>query len=435
MISVDSHSLRSPPGPNYPVQLNVDAKTLATLQELRAEYGDTIRLVKPNRRVAYFVNEAADVRNILVKHHSTYIKGPGFERIKMLLGNGLIVSDGDIWRRSRRMIQPSFSRQHMHEMIKVMFRCCIKILDRWSAIASQAGAINITEETSDFALEVILISILGSDYESRCFANGENPFAFVRSDTTREISAVPKFHELRMILLEIIETRRSGKQSFDFLSMYMKATDKDGVGYSDKELVDELLILIVAGYETAASTLNWIWFLVTKHPVVEQQLLNEFARLSPHSLAVNPDDLANMTYTQQVIDETLRLYPPAWLLTRRAQHDDKLLNYDVPPGTDIYISPYILQRMDKHWPHPLRFDPTRFAATRTHSNSRPYFPFSLGPRRCIGEYFSFLEMKTHLGLLLPRFRMTLMDDGDPEPEMGILMRSARDIMLRPTLRN
>src|SRR5210317_997537 len=154
-------ALRRPPGPDQPVTLGLDAETLATLRILQSEFGDVVSLNQPNRRLAYFVNDAGEVRKILTRGHSKYDKGPGFERVKMLLGNGLIVSDGDVWRRSRTMIQPAFSRQNVHRLIKVMVQCCDNLAVRWAAVAEKGEPINITAQTSDFALELILISIFG----------------------------------------------------------------------------------------------------------------------------------------------------------------------------------------------------------------------------------------------------------------------------------
>ena len=159
----------------------------------------------------------------------------------------------------------------------------------------------------------------------------------------------------------------------------------------------------------------------------------------PNVSAVNPESLAEMRYAQQVLEEALRLYPPVWLFTRRSREDDELEEFDVPTGTDIYLSPYILHRPASYRPQPNGFDPERFdlgsmAAAGIAKNDRPYFPFSLGPRRCLGEYFSFLEMKVHLALLLPRFRMLRTDREDPGIDLAINLRSASDIILKPEIR-
>ncbi len=427
---------RRPPGPDQPVTLGIDAETLATLQALQQEYGDMVGMVQPNGRLAYFVNDAVEVRRILARRHSKYHKGPGFERVKMLLGNGLIVSDGDVWRRSRTMIQPAFSRQNVHRLMTVMVGCTDRRAASWAEAVEQGETINITEETSDFALELILISIFGDDYEERILAEGENPFAFLSRDSTRDLSVVMKVRHLRELLLSIIADRRAGRgsQHFDFLSMYLDATDKQGNKFSDAELLDELMTLIVAGFETSANTLNWVWYLIAKHPDVEAKLIDEAQRILPNVSAVTAENLAALQYTQQVLEEALRLYPPVWLYTRRAHTEDDLEHYDVPPGTDIYLSPFILHRTAHYWPEPERFDPDRFVLDDTPKKDRPYFPFSLGPRRCLGEYFSFLEMKVHLGLLLPRFRLQLVDEAEPELELAINLRSAEDILMQPSTR-
>lgn len=416
--------------------LGIDPETLTTLQELQLEYGDMVSMTKPNGRLAYFINDAAEVRRILTRRHSKYHKGPGFERVKMLLGNGLIVSDGDVWRRSRRMIQPAFSRQNVHRLMKVMVGCCDRRAMHWAELAANNETCNITSETSDFALELILISIFSSDYEARIMTAGDNPFAFLSRDSTRDLSVVMKIRQLRELLLSIIKDRRRGKGSdeFDFLSMYLQATDKEGQPFSDAELLDELMTLIVAGFETSANTLNWVWYLVARHPDVGAKLIAEAKEHLPNVSALSADSLAAMEYTQQVLEEALRLYPPVWLFTRRSHELDELDDFDVAPDTDIYLSPFILHRTEHYWPDPERFDPDRFAPTDKPKKDRPFFPFSLGPRRCLGEYFSFLEMKVHLGLLLPRFRMEPVDEAEPELELGINLRARKDIFMKPTER-
>ncbi|MGB5333099.1 MAG: cytochrome P450 [Woeseiaceae bacterium] len=424
---------RRPPGPDQTVTLGIDQETLATLEALQRDFGDMVSITKPNGRLAYFVNDADEVRRILVRRHSRYHKGPGFERVKMLLGNGLIVSDGDVWRRSRTMIQPAFSRQNVHRLMTVMVECCDRRAVHWADLVARGENVNITEETSDFALELILISIFGNDYQDRILTQGENPFAFLSRDSTRDLSVVLKVRKLRELLMSIIEGRRGGggEEQFDFLSMYLAAVDKKGQSFTDSELLDELMTLIVAGFETSANTLNWVWYLIAKHPDIEERLLQEARQVLPGVSAVNADSINSMQYTQQTLEEALRLYPPVWLFTRRAHDEDQLDDYDVPPGTDIYLSPFILHRTERYWPDPNTFDPERFARTDKASKDQPYFPFSLGPRRCLGEYFSFLEMKVHLGLLLPRFRLRLLDDKEPELELGINLRSASDIYLQP----
>ena len=432
---------RRPPGPDEPVALGIDPQTLEILLEARQRFGNVVALRSPNGRPALFINDPAEIRRILVRQHARYRKGPGFERVKMLLGNGLIVSDGDVWRRSRTMIQPAFSRANMHRLVEVIVTWCKERERRWSAVAEAGGAINMTLETSDFALELILRSMFGEDYERYLLNSGTNPFAFLSEDPTRDLRVVLKVRELRELLLQIVEARRAsgGAAKFDFLSIYLAARDKEGNPFEDRELLDELVTLIVAGYETSAGTLNWAWYLLACHPGCHD-LLVEDARGHLPGAEIDAEGVAAMAYTQAVLEETLRLYPPVWLFTRRAAEDDSLTGFDIAAGTDIFLSPYILHRSEEFWPEPDRFDPGRFVADReadkggTKRGERPYFPFSLGPRRCLGEYFSFLEMKIHLGLLARKFRMSCTEAAVPPLDLGINLRSATDIYLRPSFR-
>ena len=221
--------------------------------------------------------------------------------------------------------------------------------------------------------------------------------------------------------------------SISFRCICRQPTSK-AVAFSNKELLDELMTLIVAGFETSANTLNWVWYLISQHVDVEAKLIAEAEQHMQGASVRSAQALAEMTYTQQVLEETLRLYPPVWLFTRRSHAEDELDEYDVPPGTDIYLSPLVLHRTDHYWPEPERFDPDRFKLTDKPKKDRPFFPFSLGPRRCVGEYFSFLEMKVHIGLLLPRFQLKFLGNSEPELELGINLRTAHDLFMQPVER-
>jgi len=431
-----SKPLRLPPGPEEPVSIDVDPETLDTLLRLQKTYGNMISMRTPGGRLVYFINDPDEVRRILVRRHAKYGKGRGFERVKMLLGNGIIVSDGDVWRRARTMIQPSFSRQNIHKLIGTMIHCCKERATAWSTVAAAGGVINITREMNEFALELILRSIFGTDYDARIVRDGANPFAFLSQDSARDLSVVMKVRSLRHFLLDIVIARRApdGGEHFDLLSMYLNATDKSGNRFDDRELIDELITLIVAGYETSAGTLNWAWFLIASHPEAEQALLGEARAVIPDDDSINFEAVTQMEFAQQLLEETLRLYPPVWIFSRQSLADDFLTDFDVPADTEIFLSPYILHRTGKFWSNPEEFDPSRFGAQATYKKGdRPYFPFSLGPRRCLGEYFSFLEMKIHLGYLTQRFHMETITAQSPGLDLGINLRSKNDIMLRPTV--
>jgi cytochrome P450 len=437
MPSIDVQP-RIAPGPKKAIPIDVDMETLGVLQDMQINYGNMVSINSPNGRHALFVNDPDEVRRILVRRHTRYDKGRGFERVKMLLGNGIIVSDGDVWRRARTMIQPAFSKKNVHKLIEQMSACCEQRAEHWRSVVSADGTLNITREMSEFALELILRSIFGRDYDTKIVKDGINPFAFLSQDSARDLSVVMKVRSLRNFLQQVINSRSLSEPSgeFDFLSMYMSATDKSGKGFTDRELIDELITLIVAGYETSAGTLNWAWYLIASHPDIESRLLAEANACIPDSGSVNIDSVNEMSYTQQVIEETLRLYPPVWLYTRKSLQEDSLAGFAVPDDTDIILSPYILHRTEEFWTNSDRFDPSRFDPGGPYKKGdRPYFPFSLGPRRCLGEYFSFLEMKIHIGILLQRFHLSNDSDTFPGLDLGINLRSANDIVLRPSIQD
>ena len=436
-MSAESNAVRLPPGPAQPLALDVNAETLDRLLDLQRDYGDMVFVTQPDGRNTIFVNDADEIRRILVRRHTKYGKGRGFKRVEMLLGNGLIVSDGDVWRRARTMIQPAFSRQNVHKLIEVMVQCCQLRAARWRDICAAGDTLNISREMSEFALELILRSIFGDDYDSDIAAGGENPFAFLSQDSARDLSVVIKMRNLRDFLRGLIDKRRStGKvEQYDFLSMYIGATDKQGQPFTDRELVDELITLIVAGYETSAGTLNWAWYLLAGHPEVEARALAEANQALDNLSGLDISVINQLEYIQALLEETLRLYPPVWIYSRRSLVDDELTDFDVPADTDIFLSPFVLHRTEKYWPDPERFDPDRFGANAAYKKGdRPYYPFSLGPRRCLGEYFSFLEMKIHIGMLLRQFTMARVLDDFPGLDLGINLRSLNEIRLRPSLR-
>ena len=433
-MTQNTKSFRLAPGPKETMDIDVNKTTLLNLQNIQKKYGNIVTIKNKNGRSALFINDPNEIHQILVRNYNRYAKGPGFERIEMLLGSGLIVSNGDTWRRARTMIQPSFSRQNIHKLIMQMIKCTKSRAIKWKRAATSKSTLNITQEMGTFALELILLSIFGDDYEDMIVKDGLNPFSFLSEDSVRDLTVVMKMRKLRTFILEIITRRRQSKANnqYDFLSMYVEAKDKNGRTFSDKELIDEIVTLIIAGYETSAGTLNWVWYLISQHPSVETLLLLESEKIIPKIDSINFESINQMKYTQWVIEETLRLYPPVWLFSRKSLKEDTLTEYDIPPDTDIYFSPYILHRTEKFWINPNNFDPSRFA-NDDKELKKSYYPFSLGPRRCLGEYFSFLEMKIHLGILIKQFTMNS-EEQFPDLNLGINLRSKNEIYLQPKLR-
>ncbi|MEM8548433.1 MAG: cytochrome P450, partial [Pseudomonadota bacterium] len=276
--AVDGGARRAP-GPEQPLPMAVDNATLVRLRDLCERYGDIVRIPQPGGRWAYFINDAQAVREILVRRHQGFRKGRGFERVKMLLGNGLIVSDGQHWRRSRTMIQPSFKPRQIHTLTDHMVRCARRLERQWSDCMANAAPLNITKETSDFALELILISIFGEELADVPSLADDPRFAFLAPNAGRDLEMVKRVRELRQWISAVIAKRRTNdSQQDDFLGLYLHARDKDGQPFSERELLDEMITLIVAGFETSANTLNWVWYLLADAPDVIHRILDEIER-------------------------------------------------------------------------------------------------------------------------------------------------------------
>jgi cytochrome P450 len=217
--------------------------------------------------------------------------------------------------------------------------------------------------------------------------------------------------------------------------MLMEARDREsGQGMPDRQLVSEIMTLIVAGHETTASTLNWTWYLLSQNSEVEERLSRELNHLLGSELP-ELGDLPKFTYTRQVMEEALRLYPPGWLMTRKALKDDQLGDYFVPAGTEIYISPYLIQRHPALWHAPDRFNPDRFGSDQSRDrHPLTMLAFSAGPRKCIGDFFARIEMELHLIMIAKRLRLRYADARPAELDASVNLRSKCDFVMTPEIK-
>jgi len=426
-------------GPAEPFDVNVDDESFLKLSQWHKQYGDIV-VIKPIQRKspAFVLNNPHHVRHVLVGNHRNYQKGVGFERIKMLLGNGIIVSDGDFWRSQRRMVQPAFHRKIVGSLAKMMTGCNERKRIEWQEKAQLAQSIDLTEEMSELALDVILRALFSDDLDRLTERLGANPFAMLVEDFSRDLKMAMRFRSLTKYVAQIMNARRAERRiEHDFLSLLMETRDKhSGQPMSDKALIDEVMTIIVAGHETTAGTLNWAWYLMSQHGEIESAIHREVDSLSR---APGFEDLHSLRYTRQFIDETLRLYPPVWLFSRKAIKDDKLvLNGDtvhIRAQADVFLCPYLLHRDPRYWDLPNECLPDRFSDEQIKERNKDvYYPFSLGSRRCIGEFFSLVDMQLHIGLLAQHFTLQHIPDKPIDIEPHINLRARHSIRMAPVLR-
>jgi cytochrome P450 len=353
------------------------------------------------------------------------------DRVKILLGNGIMTSEGGFWRRQRRMMQPAFHRRIIERFGALVGEVNDRYAERWAAHAARGAPVDIGDETSELTLEIVLRSIFGTDLARLERKLGANPFEVVAKESNRDLKFAFRFRSLGKLVAELIEhRRRDGVEHFDFLQMLMAARDREtDAAMSDRELIDEVLTLIVAGHETTASSLAWTWLLVARHPQAAERLYAE-AAAAPTAGPLGLEAAESLQYTHQVLQESLRLYPPGWLFTRRNLEADELGGYPIAPRTDVFICPYLLHRHPAYWDEPEAFRPERFAGVDAVERHRfSYIPFSVGPRHCIGENVAMFEMLVHVQTMSRRFRLTRADDEPIELEAQINLRPRSTLLM------
>jgi cytochrome P450 len=420
---------RIPPGPTE--KYNTSHDLLNWMSDQFNQFGSIYRASVYGADV-YVVSDPEHADHVLRTNWQNYKKGLAIKRIGLLLGNGLMVSEGEFWKSQRQMIQPAFHDKAIGGLISVIAAANAELLKKWMNAAQENENINITNDISHMVLKVTLISIFGADYEQVA-----PHFNILSEESARNLQFAQAFRPLGKMVLEIASQRREQKIiATDMLGMLMEARDrKSGNVMPDNQLVSEIMTLIVAGHETTAMTLNWTWYLLSQNPEAEEKLSSELnTLLGSGSDFPAPGDLSKFIYTRQVIEETLRLYPAGWLLTRKALKDDQLGDYLVPAGTEVYISPYLIQRHPDFWEEPDRFNPDRFEPGQSRDrHPMTMLPFSAGPRKCIGEFFARTEMQIHLITIARHLRLRGISGQQIELEPGVNLRNKHDFIMTPEI--
>ncbi len=327
---IQSEKTQTPVGPPDRYSQNEDLRTW--LHDNFKRYGDIYKASIFGRDV-YVVSSPEFVQHVLRTNWSNYRKGQWIKRVGLLLGNGLMVSEGEFWKGQRRMIQPAFRREVVGTLYNVIRKANDALLEKWEKAAEQEEAVNVTRDTSLMALEVVLRAVFGVDYEQVA-----PHFSILSGNPVRDFAFAQAFEHSKQVAAKVIDQRWKGNiGGIDILGTLMEVRDRGGQTMPDDQLVTEIITIIVAGHETTASTLNFLWYLLSQHPKIEERLSTELTELSSGELP-NLEDLRKFTYTSKVIDETMRLFPAGWLLTRRALKDDQIGKYFVPAGTEICIS-------------------------------------------------------------------------------------------------
>jgi cytochrome P450 len=394
---------------------------LEFLTRVARRYGDVARFT--NGAQDYFVLNHPDyIRDVLVTHNADFMKGRGLQRAKRLLGEGLLTSEPPLHRRQRRLAQPAFHKQRIASYGSMMVDYALGMeRERWR----DGQALDMAQEMMRLTLAIVGKTLFDTETESEAeevrealtatmesFSRFMLPFAELLDKLP--LPATRRFEQARARLDAIIyrminERRASSEARGDLLSMLIMAQDEEenGAGMTDEQLRDEAMTIFLAGHETTANALTWTWYLLSQHREVEARLHAEVDAVL-HDRPPSADDLPALRYTEMVLAEAMRLYPPAWILGRRALKDYEAGGFRIPAGSIVVLSPYVMHRDERYFPEPERFDPERW--TTEAKEARPqfsYFPFGGGPRRCIGEGFAWMEGILVIATLARRWRMRL----------------------------
>jgi cytochrome P450 len=429
---------RIAPGPAEHYNLGASEESFELLRRYVGEYGDLFRVYSPERNsYTYLVSNPEVAKRVLLTNADNYTKGVGTGQIAVLLGHGVMTSEGEGWRRQRRMLQPSFQRRVLDRFSELIAAVNDEYSERWRELARSGAPLNLSEVASELTLEIMLRTIFGEDLAFIHERSGETPFSMVHPQADRDLKFAYRVRMFGKVVLELIHWRRAqaALERFDFLSMIMESRDKaTGEAMTDKQLVDEVLTLIVAGHETTAATMSWTWYELDQHPDW-QETLSTTATLLPSDRPLRMDETEAWEPGQQVVQETLRKYPPVWTMSRRAIGEDELDGVPIAAGSDLFISPYFVHRNPDYWENGEAFEPTRFNVEANAARHRfAYIPFGGGHRRCIGEALAMHELASHFATMTRRFRLTRIDQEPLQIEARINYRIRSDLLMQVELR-
>jgi cytochrome P450 len=379
------------------------------------------------------------VRAVLQTNQKQYIKNSAYKQVKLLLGEGLVTSEGKLWKRQRKLIQPSFHKQYINNLFDGMLGCTNEMINEWKVVAENGGRIDFAQEMMKITLQIIGKTMLSADFKTEAKSvavaltyllkgvekkalNGVNLPFWV--PTATNIKFKNKRKVLDAIIYKLIEDRRkTGPQKGDLLDMMMESRYEDnGEAMPDNLLRDELMTVFLAGHETTATALTWTFFLIKQHPEVYRKLKQEVQEIVGNG-EITFQHIQQLKYTKACLNESMRLFPPVWLIGRRATEDNMVGDYLIKKDTDILISPYIVHRNPDYWKNADVFDPERWETEEVKQIDKfAYFPFAAGPRMCIGNNFALLEADIILAKVIQQFDFNYMGESAPEMAPTLTLR-------------
>lgn len=409
--------------------------------------GDIVLFKLLNKKI-YFINHPDYVRHVMHNNYKNYHKSPGYRPLRLLGGTGIFTNDGEEWLRRRKLYQPAFSHSSIKSYSESVLKNADEMLYHWELTREKGEEVNISIEMMKITLNIIGETLFSTkiEYKSDLWDSMTYALKWISERALRAPFILPhnwptpknkKFkaasEKLNAVIYKIIADKKENDSNpDDLLSRFMNPEDPKLKPLNEQELRDEVMTVFFAGHETSANVLSWSFYLAAKHPEIQEKIFKEVNDLGDRELTY--EDLHHLKYTAQVLNETMRIYPPVWHLGRMNLKDDEIGGYKIPAGSHVRMSPLALHRNEKFWSNPEKFDPDRFSDEHM-KTQKPFsfIPFGAGPRLCAGRNFAMMEMVLILAMCIRKYKFT---HTGPEIEMAPLMtlRSATDIKLKLTKR-
>jgi enediyne biosynthesis protein E7 len=418
------------PGPSGPLTLEeIRGAPLDFLSKMRAHYGDVVEYSTGDWR-AVLISHPEHVRHVLVDNVRNYRKEgtPDLRMLKPMLGNGLLTSDGEIWREQRHILAPLFRRQMVEAFGPLITRAAAALRARWLETANRP--LELGSEMSRLTLGIAAEALFGHDVsrDAGAFSAAVDVLNEAIGGLAPQDSAASyRFAGALAVIHDVVERaiaarRRDGKRSADALSLMLGARNDAGkAAMTDRQLLDQSVTLLLAGHETTAKALTWTFYLLARHPAAEDRLRREIATLAGRAPSVA--DLPALPFCAALLRESMRLYTPIWIVSRIAIDDDEVGGYRVPAGALVPISPYLIHRHESFWADAERFDPARFMPNHAAEfHPQQFVPFGAGPRHCIGQHFATMEMQLVLATLVQGCCLSPLSSDEATPEALVTLR-------------
>lgn len=400
---------------------------------LTQTYGDIVQY-RSSVEPAYLINHPDYIRQVLQSNGHNYNKDTFLNKymLESLTGQGLLTSENPLWREQRRLIQPAFHRHNLVKFAGLMQEATTRAMERLDKAAAAAVPIDIAAEMMRLTLDIVTLALFGYDITDRADMIGEAMNVMTTIGKPRHRKVREAIDLLDQIVFAIIQEHRQhpNPDRDDLLTMLLNARYDDGSAMPDRQIRDEVMSLLVAGHETTANTLSWGWYLLDRNPHVRERLEAEVDEVLDRRVPMI-EDFPRLTYTDQVIQETMRLYPSAWSISRRALKDDLIGGYFIPANSIVAMSPYTMHRHPAFWDDPECFDPERFSPERVAARPRyAYFPFGGGARQCIGNNFAIMESMIIIPAISGRYHLCRVSDEQVEEHALVTLRPRNGIRMK-----